>query len=71
MIPPLRRRIIRLQTPILNGEHISENPLLDHRFAEQPAPIAGPSAQLLTRSLHALVLALKLEFLGAALLRLE
>jgi hypothetical protein len=71
MIPPLSRWVISLQTPILNREQISEDPLLDHRLAEQPAPIARTSAQLLTCSLHAQVLALELEFLGPALLRLE
>lgn len=71
MIPPLSRRVISLQTPILNREQIRENALLDHRLAEQPASIARTSAQLLTRSLHTLVLALELEFLGPTLLRLE
>lgn len=70
MIPTLSRRIIRLQTPILNRKQIIENPLLNHRLAKQPAPIARTSAQLLTRNLHALVLALQLEFLVPALLGL-
>lgn len=71
MIPPLSRRILRLQTRILNREQIIENPLLDHRLAEQSAPITGTSTQLLTRKLHALILALELEFVGPALLGLE
>lgn len=71
MIPPLSRRIISLQTRILNREHIRENPLLDHRLAEQPPPIAGAGAQLLTSSLHTLVLALQLELSVPALLGLE
>lgn len=71
MIPPLGRRVVSLHTAILDGEHISEDTLLNHRLAEQSATIASASAQLLTSRLHALVLALKLEFLSTALLGLE
>lgn len=71
MIPPLSRRVISLQTPVLDREQIVENALLDHRLAEQPASIAGTSAQLLTRGLHTLILTLELEFLLTALLRLQ
>ena len=71
MIPPLSRWIICLHTAILDREQISEDALLVHGFAEQFAPIAGAHAQLLTCSLHALVLALQFQFLALALLGLE
>lgn len=71
MIPPLSGRIIRLQTPVLDREHISKNPLLDHRLAEQSAPITSTSTQLFTSSLHAQILVLELEFAVTALLCLE
>lgn len=71
MIPPLGRRVVGLHAAVLDREHISENALLNHRLAEQSAPITGTSPQLLTSRLHALVLALQLEFLCTALLGLE
>lgn len=71
MIPPLGRRVVGLHTAVLDGEHISENTLLDHGLAEQSATITGTSAQLLTSSLHALELALQLEFASTALLGLK
>lgn len=58
MIPPLGRGVIGLHTAILDGEHISEDALLDHRLAEQSATITSTSPQLLTSRLHALVLTL-------------
>lgn len=71
MIPPLSRGVVGLHTAILNGEQIRENALLDHRLAEQSAAITSASPQLLASSLHALVLALELEFVCTALLGLE
>lgn len=71
MVPSLGGRIVRLQASILNGKQIFENSLLVHGLAEQLAAIAGAGTQLLTCRLHGLVLALELEFLLTALLRLE
>lgn len=71
VVPTLGRGVIRLHTPILDREHISEDTLLVHRFAEQSASIASRGTQLLTCGLHGLVLALQFEFLLAALLGLE
>ena len=71
MIPPLSRRVICLQAPILDREQVGKNTLLVHGLAEQSASVTGTGAQLLARRLHGLVLALELEFLVAALLRLE
>jgi len=71
MIPPLGGRVFGLHAAILNREHVGEDTLLDHRLAEQSATISGTRAQLLTRRLHGLVLALEFEFVGAALLGLE
>lgn len=71
MIPPLGRRIIGLQTPILNREHISKDPLLNHGLAKQSAPITSTSTQFLTSSLHAVVLTLEFELAVPALLGLE
>lgn len=71
MVPALAGRILGLHAAILNREHIGEDTLLDHRLAEQSAAVAGTNAQLLTGRLHGLVLALELEFVGAALLGLE
>lgn len=70
MIPPVLGRILRLQAPILDRKQIAEHARLDHRLAEQPAAVAGARAELLTRRLHRLPLALQLELLRAALLRL-
>lgn len=71
MVPPIRRGRLSLHASILNREHISEDTLLVHRDAEELAIITGTSAKLLTRIMHALVLALHLKFLLAALLGLE
>lgn len=71
MVPPFGRGVVGLHTPVLDGEHIAENTLLVHRNTEQLAAISGSSAELLARSVHALVLALQLELLVAALLRLQ
>lgn len=71
MIPPLGWRVVGLHTAVLDGEHISENALLDHGLAEQPATVTGTSAQLLTSSLHALELTLQLKLACTALLGLK
>jgi hypothetical protein len=71
VVPALGRGVIRLHTTILDREHISEDALLVHRFAEQSASISSRGTQLLTCRLHGLVLALQFKFLLAALLRLE
>lgn len=71
MIPPLSRRVISLHTAILDWEQIRENALLDHRLTEQSTAITSTGPQLLTSSLHTLVLALELEFACTALLGLE
>lgn len=34
MIPPLGWRVVGLHAAVLDGEHISENALLNHRLAE-------------------------------------
>lgn len=71
MVPAFSRGVIGLHTSVLNREHIIEDTLLVHRFPEQPTTITGTSPQLLTSSLHALVLTLQLEFVILTLLRLE
>lgn len=71
MVPPFSRGVVGLHTSVLDREHIIEDTLLVHRFPEQSATITGTSPQLLTRSLHALVLTLQLEFVVLTLLSLE
>lgn len=71
MVPPLTGRVLGLHAAVLDREHVVEDTLLDHRLAEQSAAITSARAQLLTRSLHGLVLTLEFEFVGAALLGLE
>jgi hypothetical protein len=68
IVPAIRRRGISLHASILDREHISEDTLLVHRDTEQLSSITRASAQLLTRLLHALVLAHQLELVLAALL---
>lgn len=70
MIPSISTRIIRLHPPILNRKHIRKNPLLIHRHSEQLPPIARTDPQFLTCSVHRLLLALEVERVGEALLRL-
>lgn len=71
MVPALAGGVLSLHAAVLDREHVGEDTLLDHRLAEQSAAISGTDAQLLTGRLHGLVLALELEFVGAALLGLE
>ena len=71
MVPALLTRRFSLQPTILNREQISKNTALVHRLPEQLASISRSSPELLTRGVHRLPLALKLQLLGAALLRLE
>lgn len=71
MVPSIRRRRLSLHASILDREHVGEDTLLVHRDTEQLSSIARASAQLLTRILHALVLAHHLKFVLAALLGLE
>lgn len=71
MVPPISRGRLSLHTRVLNREHISEDTLLVHRNAEELATITSTGAKLLTRIMHALVLAHHLKLLLAALLGLE
>lgn len=70
MIPPVLTRPISLQPSILNREHIRKHALLVHRHPEQLPAIAGSRAQLLAGRVHRLLLALQVEEVLAALLRL-
>lgn len=71
VIPSFGSGVIRLHAAVLDGEHISKDTLLVHRFAEHSASITSANPQLLTRRLHALILALQFKFLLTALLCLE
>lgn len=65
MIPPILGRRLRLQPPILDGEHVAEDPGLDHALAEEAAAVARARAQLLARRPHRLVLPLQLQLVRA------
>jgi hypothetical protein len=68
IVPSIGRRRISLHASILDREHISEDTLLVHRDTEQLSSVTRASAQLLTRLLHALILAHQLELVLATLL---
>lgn len=71
MIPPLPRRRLRLQPPILNGKQIRKHTTLVHRDPEEfGPPLAAPRPQLLARRRHRLLLPLQLQLARAPLLRL-